>query len=236
MRAQSNSFVFPLLETRAARGGLAERAHMLIRQAILNLDLPPGAPIDKSQLCDQLGVSRFPISEALARLREEGLVDIRPQSGSRVARIRMADVRQAAFIRRALEIETVRAIAVSVSDGLMSRLRLNLSYQASALRQRDRKGFHALDLQFHALLLAELSFPRAQQIVETARDSLERARRLCSSQRRHESTYREHAAVATALEGRDPDEAAAAMARHIDAALGELGTFMKDRPDLFDEA
>ena len=235
MRAEDNGFIFDMLEARAARGGLAERARVAIRQAILDLDLAPGALIDKNELCEQLGVSRFPVSDALARLQEEGLVEIRPQSGTRVSRIRMADVRQAAFIRRALEVETVRILAASASEALLGRIKLNLTYQASALSQRDKKGFYQLDLQFHALLLAELNFPRVQQIVETSRHSLERARRLLSSHRRHESTYREHKAVAAALEHRRPDVAADAMSRHIDAVLSELGALMKERPDIFDD-
>ena len=90
---------------RQGRGGTVQRVQEVIRDAIVRLDLPPGTAIDKVALCARLGVSRFPVSEALGRLAAEGLVEILPQRGTRVARIDLADCRQAMFIRRALEIE-----------------------------------------------------------------------------------------------------------------------------------
>ncbi|MFC5085792.1 GntR family transcriptional regulator [Microvirga arabica] len=44
-------------------------------------------------VCLALGVSRFPVSEALARLATEGLVEILPQRGTRAARIRLPEIR-----------------------------------------------------------------------------------------------------------------------------------------------
>src|SRR6185436_1789058 len=98
---------------RQGRGGTVQRVQDVIRDAIVRLDLPPGTTIDKAALCAQLGVSRFPVSEALGRLAAEGFVEILPQRGTRVARIDMGDCRQAMFIRRALEAETMRALAPS---------------------------------------------------------------------------------------------------------------------------
>src|ERR1700675_1342422 len=87
---------------RQGRGGTVQRVQDVIRDAIVRLDLPPGTAIDKVALCTRLGVSRFPVSEALGRLAAEGLVEIRPQRGTRVARIDLPDCRQAMFIPPAL--------------------------------------------------------------------------------------------------------------------------------------
>ena len=67
--------------------------------------------LDKATLTTRFGVSRFPVAEALNRLKAEGLVDIRPQSGSTVSLIRLADVRENMFLRRALEAETAALLA-----------------------------------------------------------------------------------------------------------------------------
>ena len=45
-----------------------QHIHDAIRDAIVRLEIPPGALIDKSALCERLGVSRFPVSEALGVL------------------------------------------------------------------------------------------------------------------------------------------------------------------------
>src|ERR1044072_6149068 len=107
---------------RQGRGGTVQRVQEVIRDAIVRLELPPGTAIDKVALCARLGVSRFPVAEALGRLAAEGLVEVLPQRGTPVARIDLADCRQAMFIRRALEIEAVRAVAPRADAGLLAPL------------------------------------------------------------------------------------------------------------------
>src|ERR671927_178575 len=109
-----------------ARGGTVQRVQDVIRDAIVRLDLPPGTAIDKAALCARLGVSRFPVSEALGRLAADGLVEVLPQRGTRVARIDLAECRQAMFIRRALEAEAMRAIAPRADAALLAALDQNL--------------------------------------------------------------------------------------------------------------
>src|SRR5712671_2827640 len=107
-RKSRYAFLPPL--ARQGRGGTVQR------------ELPPGTAIDKAALCARLGVSRFPVSEALGRLAAEGFVEVLPQRGTRVARIDLADCRQAMFIRRALEAEAIRAIVPRADAALLSAL------------------------------------------------------------------------------------------------------------------
>src|SRR6185436_4280816 len=118
---------------RQGRGGTVQRVQDVVRDAIVRLELPPGTAIDKAALCARLGVSRFPVSEALGRLAAEGFVEVLPQRGTRVARINMDDCREAMFIRRALEIEAMRAIAPRADATLLSALEKNLREQEGAL-------------------------------------------------------------------------------------------------------
>ena len=83
----------------------ADQVYDELKEAILAGRVEPGELIDKSALCERLGVSRFPVSAAVSRLAFENLVVIEPQHGSFVARISAADVRERMFIRRALESE-----------------------------------------------------------------------------------------------------------------------------------
>src|SRR3954467_14440626 len=159
--------------TREGRGGTVQRVQDVIRDAIVRLELPPGAIIDKVGLCARLGVSRFPVSEALGRLAAEGFVEILPQRGTRVARIDLADCRQAMFIRRALETEAVRAIAPRADAVLLAALDRNLREQDGALGADYSSRFHQLDLEMHELLLAFLGYERVKQTVDAARANLD---------------------------------------------------------------
>src|SRR5579871_3116910 len=117
-----------------------------LRAAIVSLALTPGARIDKTEICGRLHVSRQPLAEAIARLAEERLVDVEPQKGTFVARIRLADVAEAAFVRRALETAMVSAIAPAIEDGTLARLERILAYQAAAVKAKDTEEFYALDV------------------------------------------------------------------------------------------
>src|SRR6476469_1597204 len=132
---------------RQGRGGTVQRVQDVIGGALGRLDLPPGTACDKVALCARLGVSRFPVSEALGRLAAEGFVEVLPQRGTRVARIDLADCRQAMFIRRALESEAARAVAPHADATLLSALEKNLREQEGALGTDYSPRFHQLDLE-----------------------------------------------------------------------------------------
>ena len=74
-----------------------------LREAIVSLEFPPGSALSDRDLCETLNMSRTPVREALLRLANLGLVEIRPQAGTFVSRIRMEEVLEANFIRRELE-------------------------------------------------------------------------------------------------------------------------------------
>ena len=94
---------YPFLQplARGRRGNTTQQVQNLLRDAIVKLTLTPGEFIRKDVICQRLGVSRFPVSEALGRLADEGFVEVLPQRGTRISRIDIAACRQAMFIRRA---------------------------------------------------------------------------------------------------------------------------------------
>src|SRR5690242_13471844 len=127
---------YPFLPTlaRGRRGNTTQQVQDLIRDAIVRLAFTPGEFIRKDAVCQRLGVSRFPVSEALGRLADEGFVDILPQRGTRVSRIDIAGCRHAMFMRRAIEGEAMRVIAPRVNDALIARLEDNLRQQELAMQ------------------------------------------------------------------------------------------------------
>jgi GntR family transcriptional regulator, rspAB operon transcriptional repressor len=226
------AFLPPL--PRQGRGGTMLRVQDLIRDAIIALDFTPGEFIQKDAICKRLGVSRFPVSEALGRLADEGFVEILPQRGTRVRRIELASCRQAMFIRRALEGEAMRVIALSGSDALIEQLDANLREQKLAVDRADGARFFQYDAAFHDLLLSELDYERAKAVVEAARGSLARTRTfLLRTQERQAESYSDHAAIVAAIKARDPDTAQRAMASHLDHLLDEIELRAAENPDIF---
>jgi DNA-binding GntR family transcriptional regulator len=227
----SYGFLAPL--ERSRRGRTTERVERALRAAIVALDFAPGAFIDKQTVCDRLGVSRFPVSEALGRLAAEGLVEILPQRGTRAARIRLAEVIEAMLIRRALETMVAEMAARHLPAEALARLAANLDAQEEAVARGDRPGFHALDLAFHEILVGGLGLARVAAAIESSRANVDRVRRLLSSPRRHAVTLAEHRALLDAIAARDPAAARRAMEAHLDAVLEELERFSAENAEVF---
>ena len=215
------------------KGGASQRVYHHLREAIVRLEFAPGTPLDKPVLAQLLGVSRFPVGEAINRLAAEGLVEVAPQSGSRVALIRIADVRENMFLRRAIETEAIRTLTKTWSHDHVAAMLRNLRYQQAAIDVGDREGFHVLDLRFHAILLDGLGYGRVREAAETARLGLERVRRLLNTKRRQEVTLAEHYDIVEALAKRETTRAAAAMERHLAAVMAELESLAVQKPELF---
>lgn len=233
MATKAKTYAFLGRSDAAPRGSAAARVTDLLRDAIVSMELKPGEPIDKLALCERLGLSRFPVSEALSRLKDEGLVDIEPQRGTFVSRIRLADVRQNLFLRRALEAETVQELARNMPAEALEELSRNMRYQRAAVVAQDREGLHALDLEFHEILLVALAFPRVKAAVESARSGLDRVRKLLATPRRNSDTLAEHERIFEALKAANGDEAAIAMRGHLDAVMRELDNLARAHPHLF---
>ncbi|VXC67662.1 Transcriptional regulator, GntR family with FCD sensor domain containing protein [Burkholderia sp. 8Y] len=216
------------------RGSLTGAVEEALREAIVTLALEPGMMIDKIAVCERMGVSRFPVSAALARLEHAGLVEVLPQRGTRVKPIALRDIRQHLFIRSALEVETVRGVAALHDAATLEALESNLVQQREAVANGARLAFHALDLAFHEILLDAIALPRVKEIVAVSRNALDRARQLLASPERLVHTLDEHERIFEALKKGKADAAAKAMHDHLDQVVAELHRSAKDRPDLFE--
>jgi GntR family transcriptional regulator, rspAB operon transcriptional repressor len=193
-----------------------ERVYGVLRRRIRELTLAPGAPLRKEEIALELGVSRAPVSEAISRLADEGLIDVFPQHGSFVALIRAADVRESLFVRMALEVEAMRRLAQVAGEAVLKSLDANIAAQAKALRNDNLEEFYDLDEALHAAIFAAIEKPRALRLLEAARAPLDRVRRMAlPEQGRPEQTLAEHRALVEAIRAGDGEYAAAAMRAHL---------------------
>ena len=214
-------------------GTLGNRVYLSLREAIVGLRYAPGEVLRKAEVCAALGVSRSPVSDA-ARLAADGLVDVHPQAGTYVSRISMAEIREGAFIREALELAAIEHVARCVTDEQIGLLKRNLRIQRVMLDDSDRTGFYEHDAQMHELLLSFTGYRRLGRISESVRAQLDRARQLLlPAPGRLQEAYREHEAVVGALEARDAERASQALRHHLGQLVVMLTTLATREPALF---
>ena len=196
--------------------------------------LEAGRLIDKGELCEKLGVSRFPVSAAVSRLAYDRLVDVAPQHGSFVSRISLKDVQERLFIRSALEGEIAAEAARRMTPEDKFALAANLKEATVAVEADDIPSFYRADVAFHQILTARLGLARATEVLDNLRVHLERARRLLMTPPgRIREVLDEHKAIVEAIASGDADAARQAMKRHLGVTGALLEKFAGQRPEMF---
>ncbi len=215
-------------------GALSQRVYLILQEAILTLGLPPGALLRKSSICKELGVSRQPVSEAIARLAADGLVDVIPQSGTRVTPFSVDELHEAAFLREALERAAAAKVAVEHTPDQLARLTRNVRLQQLLLEDGDHTGFYNADEEFHALLMEFTGFPGLAATVGTISLKLKRLRILLLPETgRSKCALEEHQAILAAVRARDADAAQAAMSFHLSQLPNRFAPLATQYPQYF---
>ncbi len=124
------------LRNERKRGSGVKVVYDILRDEILDLELPPGSPIDEVQLSERFGMSRTPIREALVRLAGEGLIDTLPNRSTMVSQIDFLNMHNyfdalvlmyrvttqlAAKNHRPEDLEVVRALQAEFADAVESQ-------------------------------------------------------------------------------------------------------------------
>lgn len=213
------------------------QAYAALRQAIVRGDLEPGQRLSENALANDLGVSRTPVREALARLRDDRLIEIVPQLGTFVSRISVQAVGDAQFIREALECAAVRRAAELSGEDDVARLEENLHSQERAREVGDLDSFYLLDDDFHRGLCDLSGHLAVWAVSDRAKSHLNRVRRLSLGMPDYVGEMiSEHRAVVDAIAAHDPDSAEDRLRHHLRMVLREVPSLREQHPDYFEEA
>jgi DNA-binding GntR family transcriptional regulator len=203
-----------------------------LRGMIISLALPPGSPLSRAALAGQFGVSSTPIRDALMRLEEEGLVDVFPQYATVVSRVDVRLAQQAHFLRQAIELEIVRALAVSHDATFVAALNAAIAQQQQFAKAGEFEKFMAADNEFHAQLYAAADKQDIWTLVKSRSGHIDRLRRLhLPSPGKAQDIVRHHKLIAKAIGAGDPDEAQKHLRTHLSGTLSELAQIRARYPE-----
>lgn len=155
-----------------------EMAYQDLRNKIIMLELKPGADISENWLSKVYSLSRTPIREILKRLQDEYLVEIIPQSGSKVTKIDTKLISETLFMRYCLEKEVVRLIAAAPNPQVIFSLKNNIDLQKFYYQRGMTVEFHQVDNDFHKLLYTHTNKPHIYDILCSVSAHYDRIRLL----------------------------------------------------------
>ncbi len=213
----------------------AQKIETDLRRAIVALELPPGARLSEQDIANRYGVSRQPAREALIGLTRTRLVDVQPQSGTTVAKISVAKMMQARFVREAIEVAVVRRACTAFDGQFRERIDGLLELQERSARAADHDRFKQYDDLFHVALAEGAGCPMAWQALGDIKSHMDRVCQLTlPGADAMLPLVAQHRAIVTAVDRRDPDAAAAAMQHHLTEITRALPKVEAEYPELFE--
>lgn len=193
-------------------------AYNAIKEAIRSTVFAPGYQAAEIEIARQLGMSRTPVHEAMARLQEEGLVRILPKKGIVICSLSPADIEEIYEVIIALEGAAAARLARLPSEErhrVVESLREATTRMVVALGEEDLAEWAQADEDFHDALVARCGNRRLMRMTGMVADQLHRARMFTLRLRPLPvASSEEHLAVIEAIERGDAAAASRAARLH----------------------
>lgn len=192
---------------RVRRTLLRDTAYEVIRDAIVRADIPPGAVVSNAAVAEQLGLSRAPVRDALARLADEGLVETKPQSYTRVTPLVLKEVRDAAEVVRAMHELAARTAVPLLTAGHIEAMREANGRFEAATRAEDVDAALEFDDDLHGVLIGVCGNRAVAATVERYTPMIRRLERRQFSSARARRSVRRHDELIAACAAGDAGQA-----------------------------
>ncbi len=203
----------------------AEWVDRRLRHAIITGEFRPGERLVTEELARRWSVSPTPLREGYNRLAAEGLVELLPQRGARVARVSLADALEIYDIRQMLEPHALR-VSLQHRDATWER---DVRQTYDRLREQfatgldDLVAFETAHQAFHSALLAHCQSGWLLRIIRTLQDHSVRYRLLSLAPRGGPAGVQaEHDALLAACVAGEVDSAVAQLRDHIQLTVDSV--------------
>lgn len=138
--------------TLSSEPSLAEAAYVTIRERIVSLEIPPGAPLREENLMADLGMGRTPVREAIKRLVDRDLVVIYPHRGTFASEVKIADLSLIFDVREVLEGHAAYRAAQRRTPADLAELEELRSRLIDGHAQADIHKMMAIDADVHRFI------------------------------------------------------------------------------------
>ena len=201
---------------------LANQVYERIESNILNGVYAKGEIISESKLSEELGVSRTPIREALAKLENDLLIGDSP-AGTVVLGITENDVKDMFVVKRKLEVIATTMAAKNISEHGIAQLKDILEQQEFYAGKQNADKVRDLDTEFHDIIYDECGSPIFKAILSPIHHKLMKYRQasLCHEGRILHSVE-EHRDIYDAICSRDAARVEGLMLTHVEHAYESI--------------
>ena len=211
-------------QRRQAGGELmADRAYARLRDRILTLEIPPGAPINEDALGREFQMGRTPVREAIQRLALENLVTVFPRRGTFASEINITDLAAISDVRVQLEGHAAYRAAERITPAQIAELDVLLEELRSVGESEEASELMALDARVHRLVHRCAANPYLEQTLSRYFNLSLRIWYLVLERLPHlPARVHEHSELLEAIRAREPQRARDIVAEHIATFESEI--------------
>ncbi len=191
---------------------LAVRISKTLADRIIAGKIEPGSRLRQDHIAEEFGASHVPVREAFRRLEAQGLAVSEPRRGVRVASFDLAEVKEVAEMRAALEVLALRHAAQHLTPAI-----LDAAEEATKAgdNSRDVRSWEEANRRFHRLILEPCAMPRLISAIDDLHAAS--ARFLFAAWRSdwEARTDHDHRAILSALRKGQIEAACTTLAGHV---------------------
>lgn len=209
------------------RRGLTEQVADSIRQAIFSGSFELGDRLNEADIAERLNVSRGPVREALAQLKQEGIVTMRWHQGAFIMQLSATDIRELSSLRTVLEVFAIRQAAVASTAADLSAMNDVLSAMSKGVDEQSDFDMIQLDVQFHDELYRAAHHERLWNAWNSIRSQVMLSllvKRHTSNEYYRHKVIAEHQLLFDVISSRDADACEQAIREHLSGTYDRLAS------------
>ena len=193
-----------------------------LREMIVSGRLAPDEKIHERELCETFGVSRTPLREAVQALAKEGLIQLTPRRGARVAPLTLEDLEEVFPIMGALEALAGELACRHITPDAVKAIRACHDAMLAAYRQGELETYFTLNEEIHERIFRAAGNETLLQMRRSLAARVRRGRfRANLSTHRWRQAVAEHEEIIAAIEDLDGPRLARVLRDHL---AGKLDT------------
>lgn len=201
----------------------SDRAYSILREHILDSELPPGTVLAEVEQSTRLGVSRTPLREALSRLAAEGLVAAHSGRGLVVTGVSIDNITELFEVRQALEEQAARLAARRRDVRVFEELQAEFRRAHELLDGDDRHEYYELVGRLDAAIDVAAGNQFLVSTLDVVRTHVVRIRRLShDNPERLREAAQEHLMIVDAIVDGSESLAAHATQLHLYRSLKNI--------------
>ncbi|MCW0000597.1 GntR family transcriptional regulator [Pararhizobium sp. YC-54] len=199
-----------------SRDTLQQRVAVRLRELLVQGNFEPGSKLNERELCEQLGVSRTPLREAIRLLVAEGLVVLDPGRGAFTPSWSKDDISDTFDLLGVLEGLAGELAAQRITAAELAELTALQHEMQAAYERRDLPTYYQLNARAHDLLSVAARNPVLRETWKQVNGRMHALRfRSNQDEAKWTKALDEHAQILAAMKARDGATARQLLEQHL---------------------